>query len=574
MAHSFSRIMGSAADNGAQPKSTFQRCANVIAESLPILLLVAVLTVAALIVSPKKPMWNDELFSYYFLSAESFATLWRGFHDKLNNTPFAYFGLGWLWAKIFGDTALSLRLFSSLTISLAAVLTWLVLRRSFGFWAAVFGCLAVYGSSTLILEQNVEARMYGLFMAAFALAILLFDRLVRRRKPPFSLIVLNTLAHALIVHTHLFGVFYSGAIALALLVSDLSKGVTDSRQLIFARRAIYLSLAVAWVSFLLYLPAFLVQADAGRPYSWMPRPVLSDLARLWTQASGDFFQPGVLVLLVVLAGIARLFPVSERTGTQARSREVRHLIWLALILVILPTALWAASQIARPIFFPRYMLPSAIGWAILIAAVANRLLPHEPSLWILRVGRSAVLAGGAAVLLCVPLKRAIDYKGRYVPGTTDDDLTAAYSHLPMVVQSSGGFLERQYHSPTPRRYYYVMDWSSTNTPVSGRFGIQQYKHMEAWARVFPSRFSGNIVSADTFLASHDEFLVLTTADYMIECKIDVRGLDLVDDWAQLDCPQWVSKRLIRNPEWKVTHLGEKWSEALLLVRRNFPTGPD
>ncbi len=221
------------------------------------------------------------------------------------------------------------------------------------------------------------------------------------------------------------------------------------------------------------------------------------------------------------------------------------------------------------------MLPSALGWAILITAVVDRLLPHEPDLSLLRAARSVILAGGAAVLLCFPLKWAIDYKGRDAPGTTDHDLRTAYSDLPMVVQSSGGFLERQYHSSTPRQYYYVMDWRIANSPASGRFGIQQYKHMEAWARVFPSRFSGNIVPADAFLASHDEFLVLTTADYMAECKIDVRGLDLVvDDWTQLDCPQWVAKRLIGNPEWKVTYLGEKWNEALLLVRRNLPARPD
>src|SRR5690349_15334622 len=84
-----------------------------IGANLPILLLSAVLTVAAILISPKKPFWIDELFSYYFLSAESFETLLGAFHDKLNNSPFAYFGLGWLWGKAFGVTELSLRLLSS-----------------------------------------------------------------------------------------------------------------------------------------------------------------------------------------------------------------------------------------------------------------------------------------------------------------------------------------------------------------------------------------------------------------------------------------------------------------------------
>ena len=53
--------------------------------------------------------------------------------------------------------------------------------------------------------------------------------------------------------------------------------------------------------------------------------------------------------------------------------------------------------------------------------------------------------------------------------------------LPIVVESSFDYLERHYHSPTPERYYYVLHWATANGPASGRFGIQQYKHMEAWA---------------------------------------------------------------------------------------------
>jgi len=92
--------------------------------NLPIVLLAAVLTVATILISPKKPFWIDELFSYYLVSAKSLATLFGAFHEELNASPFAYFGLGWLWAKAFGASELSLRLLSSFGFSIAAIMNW------------------------------------------------------------------------------------------------------------------------------------------------------------------------------------------------------------------------------------------------------------------------------------------------------------------------------------------------------------------------------------------------------------------------------------------------------------------
>jgi len=53
------------------------------------------------------------------------------FADKFTNVPPLYFILGWLWARAFGVTELSLRLFSSLGMSIACVITWMTLRRNY-----------------------------------------------------------------------------------------------------------------------------------------------------------------------------------------------------------------------------------------------------------------------------------------------------------------------------------------------------------------------------------------------------------------------------------------------------------
>jgi len=43
------------------------------------------LVAACLVVSQKKLFWNDQLFSYYLLSDESFNHMLNAFHDKIKN---------------------------------------------------------------------------------------------------------------------------------------------------------------------------------------------------------------------------------------------------------------------------------------------------------------------------------------------------------------------------------------------------------------------------------------------------------------------------------------------------------
>ena len=191
-------------------------------------LAIASLVISCIIVSSKKYFWNDELYSYYFLADQSFTHMMAAFHDKINNTPPLYFVLGWLWAKVFGSSELSLRLFSSLGTSFACLIVWITLRRTYNFWSASIGTLAVFCTSELILSQNAEARMYGLFVAFCALGLLLYDVINKNLKCSWSIIWGNFFTHAAIIHTHLFGPFYSGAVLVSFLLRD--RYLTDGHK--------------------------------------------------------------------------------------------------------------------------------------------------------------------------------------------------------------------------------------------------------------------------------------------------------------------------------------------------------
>src|SRR5207244_12662062 len=66
-------------------------------------------------------------------------------------------------------------------------------------------------SSDLILDQNAEARMYGIYLAIASLLILQFQINNLTNCRTRGLLISNACINGALVHTHLFGSFYSGA---------------------------------------------------------------------------------------------------------------------------------------------------------------------------------------------------------------------------------------------------------------------------------------------------------------------------------------------------------------------------
>lgn len=537
------------------------RLTRFIAANWPVLLLPASLAVSAYIVSAKKPFWNDELYSWHFVSSD-FHTMWAAFQEPINNSPFLYFGLGWLWAQAFGASELSLRLFSSFGFATAAMCIWMVLRPVYGFWPGALALFSVFCTSELVFAQNAEARMYGLFVALAAAATYFYHRMYLTGRPSTSLLALNTLVHAALVHTHLFGLFYSAGVAASFAVATVLRDGFVMRRLVISW-PVFGSFAAAWSTFVLYLPAFFAQAEAGRPYSWLPRPAFEDLLPLLTNGSGAFFRPEALVIIVLLVALCAVLDAQHEANGSLPHRKDRHLLWLALVLAALPAAVWAVSIVARPIFFDRYLMPSLLAWVILIAHVLARALRDEAVAPLL-APRNIALGTFLLGLLCVPVVEARSYWGWQMPGRQDN---AAFGRadLPIVVQSSHDFLERHFYAREQDQYVFVLDWKVTNTPASGRFGIQEYKHMEAYRHAFPDRFDDQIVNAEAFLAEHDEFLILSHADYTRSCTIGIRGVRraLVHG---ISCPQWAAW-LVKDPRYAVREIAVDARHAYLHVMR-------
>ncbi len=550
------------------------------------MMLAAILTLIAscVTVSSKKFFWNDELYSWYFLADPSFTHMWAAFGDKINNTPALYFVLGWLWVQVAGASELSLRLFSSLGLCTAMVIVWATLRKVYGFWPTCVGTLVVFLTSDLVLTQNAEARMYGLYLALAAAAVYQFVSIAVRGSYTRGNLISIALVHAAIVNTHLFGPFYSGVVLVAF-------AVTDWQHRRFSR-GIYGAIVAGWVTFLLYVPAFLVQSDAGNPRSWIPEPTVSELLDVLGLVTPSFVAVGFVsaLILCLLLSYALRQGIARRTapdatavpssGAAARGvadvtaapRGEQALLLVAFLLVAVPVATWLISRIWRPIFLDRYVMPSIITYCIVLAHFTSRYLagPREqmdvPASRMNQYSRATGRISQAmlATLVLASLINPLSVGSGPSPARPDSgDAAMGHAELPIVVQSSQAFLQRWHYAEQRARYYFILDRESAMDEASGRFGSQEYKHLDAFQRNYPGGVGTHILQSEEFLRRFDRFLVLDAAEYDRSCPTAVRGFGTVGH-----CPQWVERRLLRNPAYRVTNLGPiGGTDAMLLVER-------
>ncbi|QHT66288.1 hypothetical protein GXP67_06255 [Rhodocytophaga rosea] len=560
-------------------KSTVAKSSDTISAKeyiIPVFLCIS-LIVACVIYASKTYFWNDELFSYFFLADPSFSHMWAAFHDKLNNTPPLYFMLGWGWSQLFGASELSLKLFSCLGIGIAGIITWVTLRRTYGFWATSLSVLAVFCLSDMVISQNAEARMYGLYLALSAAGIWLYDEINCREQLGWKILLINALVQAALVNTHLHGCFFSGAILAAFMVNDY-----------FHKRArvkLYASFILGWLTFLFYIPALLIQMDAGNPDSWIPIPkvrYLLDVLSLSTVSTRYF--PGALVLLpktafffimAILPGFY-IFKNQPRLSGNIKFKEqqdlqtqsAKSLLILAYLFLAVPIGVWVFSWVIKPIFWDRYVLPTVLAWPILFASLLTLLkvefvryaqtLKNSQLYEFIPSRKTAIGAAGILVLmLAMPVVEAIQAPAGELPGQYDKKI--GYAHLPVVIPFPHDFMERMHYSPDKERYFTLLDWEVALDTTSGHMAPQFYKHLEAWKRSYPDIFANQITTTEDFLSKHKQFLVLGFAmDEPCKCS---RPKTVYNGF----CDRWMYMRVVGNPLYNVRALGDNGGHRYFLV---------
>ena len=477
---------------------------------------------ATLIDARIRYMWVDELLTATLAADRSFGHMIHALADQVDTSPPLFYAIAWLWARVFGVNALSLRGLAGLFGAASFVLVWR-LMRPYGMLAArgVAVCAAVLLPG-VVLAQFAEARAYGLLMALAALSLVQLDA-VATKPPTRRLLAGIALTQAALCLAHVYGLAYSVATFVALVASDR---IARRR----GRAGLYTAWMCGWLAFAGWWPDLRSQMQVGVPSFPIARPGVGALLGallLGTSVRSVIF----LVLAIVFALALARRAVPDAAMPEPKAPVPRHLVFAAVAWIGVALAAWAWSRAATPIFLPRYLVPLSLAYAVLLTVAldtglrrANRAAARDPAEHASRPpARSYVwmLAPVAAIALYAPAAREAGKRFSLHP---DGDSLDLRSDVPIATISTHTYLPRAFYSVRPQQYVFVLDWQSALRP-DAPVGPTEYHLMQAMRRNYPEH---RIESSDEFLGTHSRFYV-----------IDEGGLF------------WFKDRIAHNPAYEV-----------------------
>jgi len=536
----------------------------------------AALFVACAIISPKKPIWFDEVISWTIASDPSISHMVRALAHGADGIPPTYYLVAQFWRSVFGNSPLSLRMLSPVGLGVGVFSAYAALRRVFTASATGLSVVLVFCVPWIILFQSSELRPYGMFMGLSGLALWLYTQSLGSKQVLVGLVA----CHAVLVLCHPFGIIYSAAMWLAL----LAWGARTKRL----PSAALMATAAGCLAILLWIVPFVRLAEMAKPKLWIAVPSLQDLLasyafgmraalaitaivllagrmlaakreggvsraerkRLLTCAA--FLIPGTLLPLLS-GGIASCAPVlvlaalgilALSTADQPGTTSSLPLLYVAVALLSVPPVAFAISHLSAPVFLGRYLLPSRYGVAVLIAgAVQNVRWAHVLTSARLR---GFVWATIVPIAVALPSVRSVLLSPTEVPlfGTSRRAVEALAPPIrPVVVEDPLAFLPLTADNRQPaHEYYFLLDRSAALTTPTAH-PMVNFNILQVWADY--GYLSGHILPPDEFLRTNRSFLVLH---------------DRTSAWFEL--------RIAHNSEYSTRSLGRAGESVLVEVRQD------
>ena len=343
---------------------------------------VALYVVAVGSLTVRAPLWNDELYTWYFAQLPTLGDVWDGLATGVEQLPIFYYAVVRTSLFLFGDGEVALRLPSTLGFLLACSCLFVVVaRRTTAAYGAVAALVPLASGAA---TYAWEARPYALVVGFAASAVLCLQLREDGVRPGFALAGL-ALSLAATTAMHHYGVLVVLPIALAETVRWRMRGSLD-RGVVAALFAPLVPLAVA-VPLLQdarrYRGAFWTEFDLGSAPEFFVFLLRADVfapSRIPTWLGIGF---AALVLGGALVVLLR----------PPRSAQLEVAAGIGFLL--LPLAGVVVGEAVTGAYVERYVLSAVLGPALLVPLALQRIAAGRR--W-LPVAVSIVLAGWFCVL--------------------------------------------------------------------------------------------------------------------------------------------------------------------------------
>lgn len=300
----------------------------------------AVVTLLVCLVDLGRPaLWQDELATWSATTRSLPGLVQLVMH--VDGVLVGYYALMHGWVALVGVSPVALRLPSAVAMAATTAVVAVIGSRLFGRRAGLLASLLL-AALPAVSTYGQEARAYALTMLLAATSTLLLLRLVERAS--WGRALAYGLGLGALGASQLTAVLLVGAHLVAVLASRRDPGPLTRRWLTAVATA---AIGLA--------PLVYVGHRQRDQVGWIPRTSWHTVADLPTQLAGATW-PAVLVLTLALVALGR------------RERGIA----LCLVTAVVPVLGLLAISAVTPLFLPRYLLPTLVGWALLAGAALAR----------------------------------------------------------------------------------------------------------------------------------------------------------------------------------------------------------
>jgi hypothetical protein len=402
-------------------------------------------------------LWMDEVCSYVLLSDASLAHAQQAVVGGIDANPPLFIDVYWLLGHGISLAPQFLRSVSIVLFALAVVLFFRDTTRLLGRPVLNFVVVTLFVSLTYLnYSLATQVRSYALLLLLFWLYFANSHRLASAPAQPRRLwgqLLLGTV----LAYTHNFGLLY----AVVLTGFFIGLLLWSGRSAYWRVLAVQVAVGGLWL--LGWFRNFEVQAQAGKPHSWIPLPTLASGFRtvgelLPTVSAGLEASRYGLVLPIVrvcamLALLAALSWPWLRRGHAALVREPAALLLVQATFVALGSlgAALVASWVVTSVFLARYLWPVELLFAVGALVAAHRWVPARLPV----PARGWVLVAYMLALPCFMVHQ--NRKTVHFPSAILAYLSALDHRYPVFYESADYFLPIWYQQLHPGARF-LLDW--------------------------------------------------------------------------------------------------------------------
>ena len=351
------------------------------------------MTSACYLQSLKAP-WVDECYTIYGVTHNSIFDFFPSITSGINFSPPLYFLMNSL-INIFWPLSIELLRIQSLFWTIFGLtLSYIFLKRCFGYTSSIVGILLFVSQSELLFNQSLEARHYTMFFALGALVLLHQQNfLFSNTKTKFD--AFGFASHFLICLVHYFGIIFSVLTVLSLLFFHSKKSLKER---------VPFSIFFSWS---LAIPIYIVllRQQSSHLGNW-PRPNgIHDLLENYNSSI-------ILVSLVVPIFLLLYFKKSKTDPLLVHGQiklAQKVILGTSALWFCVPFLFWFISHVyTLNLFKDRYFIPKEVTYMVFITFILYfcikriRIIDHFSSSYLTIWGTFAF----SSLLILIGFKRS------------------------------------------------------------------------------------------------------------------------------------------------------------------------